>query len=97
MVRWQMLVGNGFFRSEWASSSEQMIETKLNPMLTDTQDLINLSIGYETEHWTLLLWAKNVTDHTSKMLAAELPLFADSYQYWLNAPRSVGGTIRVDY
>jgi len=94
MAHWQMDAGTSFLRLDWASTQSHMIDTQLTPELTDSYDLINLSAGFETENWQLTLWGKNITDQTNAMLAASVPLISDTTQYWLNAPRSFGATVR---
>lgn len=87
--------GSYFFRGDWYGTSDQNIDTKLNPVMEESISLFGLSTGLRTERWELTLWGKNITDETDRMLAAEVPIISDSNQFWLNPPRSWGGSVKV--
>jgi iron complex outermembrane receptor protein len=87
--------GTYFFRTDWFGTSNQNIDTKLNPAMEESISLFGLSTGIRSERWELTLWGKNITDQTNHMLAAEVPIISDTNQYWLNPPRSWGGSVKL--
>lgn len=89
--------GNVYVRADWYANSSQNIDTQLNPSMVESTRLFNLGAGFRTERWELSVWGKNLADQTDQLLVAEVPILADTNQYWLNPPRSYGAALRVNF
>jgi outer membrane receptor protein involved in Fe transport len=93
--------GTGFVRGEWAYTSEQNVETSLDPRaVQDAYSLLSARLGWRNERYSLTLWGENLTDKTVRTTAGPQTIFGGidgGLQIWLNEERTYGMTFDVRF
>jgi iron complex outermembrane receptor protein len=84
-------------RVDYSHVSDHIAADDLDPLATQSYDLLNLRVGLRGGRWDIALWARNVTDEVYIQQQVGVPLFAGSYMRWLNPPRTWGATFRYDF
>ncbi len=61
--------------------------------------IVNLQIGLRSqdERWDVQLWARNLTDNTVHTLIFNSVFQSESFSTFVNPPRMVGGTLRMNF
>jgi len=93
--------GTGFFRTDWAYSSDQNADTALDPRAEqDAYNLWSARLGWHNERYGVTLWGENLTDETIKTAAGPQTIFGSldgGMQFFLNDPRIYGVTVDVRF
>jgi iron complex outermembrane recepter protein len=93
--------GTGFFRTDWAYSSDQNADTALDPRAEqDAYNLWSARLGWHNERYGVTLWGENLTDETIKTAAGPQTIFGSldgGMQFFLNEPRTYGVTVDVRF
>jgi len=92
--------GEAYARFDWSWTSEYNTSFSADPRLEqDAYSWVNLRVGTRWEAYELVAWVDNATDETVVNFDAVVNLYAgdNSYQSFLQAPRSYGVTFRVNY
>lgn len=93
--------GTGFVRADWAYSSEQNVDTALDPRAVQgSYSLLSARLGWRNERYSVSLWGENLTDETVKTTAGPQTIFGGidgGLQIWLNEPRTYGVTVDVRF
>jgi iron complex outermembrane receptor protein len=87
-------------RADWSWTDDYNTNFSGDPRLQQAAySWINLRAGITVGDWEAVLWAENVADETVVNYDAVLTLYAGdgSYQSMMQAPRSFGVTLRVNY
>lgn len=93
--------GTGFVRTDWNYTSEQNVDTALDPRAA--QDAVNLwsaRIGWRNERYSVSVWGENLTDETVKTAAGPQTIFGTidgGMQIYLNEPRTYGVNFDVRF
>lgn len=91
---------SGFVRLEYVYEDEIKI-ADLIPLsiAARSTDNFNASVGINSEmnDWSLILWARNLTDHESLISAFPTTAAPGSFSGYPNAPRTFGLTLRKDF
>lgn len=102
-VQFQKALGSGnvFFRTDWAYSSEQNVDTALDPRAAqDAYNLWSARLGWRNPRYGVTLWGENLTDETVKVAAGPQTIFGSidgGMQVFLNDPRTYGITFDVRF
>ncbi len=92
--------GEMMLRADWSWTDEYNTNFSGDPRLRqEAYDWVNLRAGMTVGAMEVVLWVENLTDETVVNYDAVLTLYAGdgSYQSMLQAPRSYGVTLRVNY
>jgi iron complex outermembrane receptor protein len=96
-----LAAGTGFFRTDWAYTSEQNVDTALDPRAQqDAYSLWSARLGWRNGRYSVSLWGENLTDETVKTAAGPQTIFGGidgGMQLFLNEPRTYGVTIDVRF
>jgi outer membrane receptor protein involved in Fe transport len=96
-----LAAGTGFFRTDWAYSSEQNVDTGLDPRAEqDSVSLLSARMGWRNDRYTVSVWGDNLTDETVKIAAGPQTIFGGidgGMQFFLNEPRTYGVTLDVRF
>ncbi len=91
-----LAAGTGFVRTDWAYSSDQNVDTALDPRAKqDAVSLWSARLGWRNERYGVTLWGENLTDETIKTAAGPQTVFGGidgGMQIYLNEPRTYGLT-----
>jgi outer membrane receptor protein involved in Fe transport len=94
-----LAAGTGFFRTDWSYSSEQNVDTALDPRATQGgYSLWSARLGWRNERYGVALWGENLSDKTVKSAAGPQTIFGGidgGLQIYLNEPRTYGLTFDV--
>jgi outer membrane receptor protein involved in Fe transport len=93
--------GTGFVRGDWAYSSEQNVDTALDPRAEqDAVSLLSARLGWRNDRYSVTVWGDNLTDETVKIAAGPQTIFGGidgGMQFFLNEPRTYGVTLDVRF
>ena len=93
--------GTGFFRTDWAYSSEQNVDTALDPRAEqDAYSMWSARLGWRNERYSVTVWGENLTDETVINAAGPQTIFGGidgGMQFFLNEPRTYGVTMDVRF
>lgn len=93
--------GTGFFRMDWAYSSDQLVDAGLDPRSKQgAYSLISARMGWRNERVSVSLWGDNLTDKTVMSAAGPQTIFGGidgGLQLFLNEPRTYGVTVDVHF
>ena len=93
--------GTGFFRTDWAYTSEQNVDTALDPRAQqDAYSLWSARLGWRNGRYSVSLWGENLADETVKTAAGPQTVFGSAdggMQIYLNEPRTYGVTMDVRF
>jgi outer membrane receptor protein involved in Fe transport len=96
-----LAAGTGFVRTDWAYSSEQNVDTALDPRAEQgSYSLLSARLGWRNDRYTVSVWGDNLTDETVKTTAGPQTIFGGidgGLQIWLNEPRTYGVTLDVRF
>lgn len=95
-------MGNGaqsFIRAEYIFESDtQVIENVSAAFASRELNVLNMSLGYETENgFQAMLWARNLTDDRNYLSAFPTVIQPGSFSGYLSAPRTYGVTVRKTF
>jgi iron complex outermembrane receptor protein len=91
-----------FIRGEYLYSDDYSANINGDPLAETGYTVFNARAGWKDDHWSVTLWAKNLTDeyyfdaHSGSVLG---PLIGDnnSHRVWGNAPRTFGITVGYNW
>ncbi|MGH8254699.1 MAG: TonB-dependent receptor [Steroidobacteraceae bacterium] len=87
-----------YLRAEYDFSSKvQLSETTPPAVSTFGQESVDVSAGLTTDHYELMLWARNLTDYRTIIAAFPTVAQTGSYSGFPNEPRTYGATIRMRF
>ena len=92
--------GDLFARGDWSTTSEYNTTFSADPRLFQpSYDWINVRVGTRWDRYEIVAWAENLTDETVASVEGVLNIYAgdQSYQSYLQAPRSLGVTFRASF
>ena len=93
--------GTGFFRMDWAYSSEQNVDSALDPRaLQGAYSLYSARVGWHNERLRVSVWGENLADKTVKTTAGPQTVFGSidgGMQFYLNEPRTYGLTLEMRF
>ena len=92
--------GDVYARIDWTHTSEYNTSFSADPLLEqDAYSWVNLRMGSKWQDYEFVVWMDNVTDESVAMFDAVQNFYTgdQSYQSFIDAPRSVGVTLRVNY
>lgn len=96
-----LAAGTGFVRADWAYTSDQNVDTALDPRAEqDAVSLLSARLGWRNDRYTVTLWGDNLTDETVMIAAAPQTVFGGidgGMQFFLNEPRTYGVTLDVRF
>jgi iron complex outermembrane recepter protein len=96
-----LAAGTGFFRTDWAYTSGQNVDTALDPRAQqDAYSLWSARMGWRNDRYSVSLWGENLTDETVKTAAGPQTVFGGidgGMQMYLNEPRTYGVTMDVRF
>lgn len=96
-----LAAGTGFFRTEWAYSSDQNVDTALDPRARQAAySLWSARLGWRNERYSVSLWGENLSDETVRTAAGPQTVFGNidgGMQIYLNEPRTYGMTFDVHF
>jgi len=98
-----LAAGTGFFRTDWAYSSDQNVDTALDPRAEQgSYSLLSARLGWRNERYSVSLWGDNLTDETVMTTAGPQTIFGGlpghgGLQIYLNEPRTYGVTMDVRF
>jgi outer membrane receptor protein involved in Fe transport len=91
-----LAAGTGFFRADWTYTSEQNVDTALDPRAVQASNsLLSARIGWRNARYSVSLWAENLTDETVMTAVGPQTIFGGidgGLQVFLNDPRTYGVT-----
>jgi iron complex outermembrane recepter protein len=91
-----LAAGTGFFRTDWAYTSEQNVDTALDPRAKQgAYGLMSARLGWRNARYSVAVWGDNLTDETVKTAAGPQTIFGGidgGMQIFLNEPRTYGVT-----
>lgn len=91
--------GDVYGRVDWSWTDEYNTSFSADPRLVqDAYSWINLRLGSRWDDYEVVLWMDNATDETVVNFDAVLNIYSgdNSYQSYLQAPRSYGVTFRAE-
>jgi len=93
--------GTGFFRTDWAYSAEQNVDTALDPRARqEAYNLWSARLGWRNERYSVSLWGENLGDETVRTAAGPQTVFGGidgGLQIYLNDPRTYGLSFDVRF
>ena len=92
--------GEVYARADWSWTDEYNTATSADPRLVqDAHSWVNLRAGTRWDAYEVALWVDNALDEEVVNFAAVMSVYAidASYQSWMQAPRSWGMTLRMDF
>lgn len=96
-----LAAGTGFVRADWAYSSDQNVDTALDPRAEqESVSLLSARMGWRNDRYTVSVWGDNLTDETVKIAAGPQTIFGGidgGMQFFLNEPRTYGVTLDVRF
>ena len=96
-----LAAGTGFFRTDWAYTSGQNVDTALDPRAQqDAYSLWSARLGWRNGRYSVSLWGENLADETVKTAAGPQTIFGSldgGMQIFLNEPRTYGVTFDVHF
>ena len=98
-----LAAGTGFLRTDWAYSSDQNVDTALDPRAEQgAYSLLSARLGWRNERYSVSLWGENLTDETVMTTAGPQTIFGGltghgGLQIYLNEPRTYGVTMDVRF
>jgi len=102
-VQFEKALGTGkmFFRTDWAYSSDQIVDTALDPRAEQgAYNLWSARLGWRNQRYGVTLWGENLTDETVVVAAGPQTIFGGldgGMQFFLNDPRTYGITFDVRF
>jgi len=92
---------NGWFARLGISSKDEFFYSNSHQQKSESYQLLNMKLGYESEQWAVYLWGRNVNDETYHVrgfyFANEPPNWQDKLYTRQGDPRQVGITARLMY
>jgi outer membrane receptor protein involved in Fe transport len=96
-----LAAGTGFVRADWAYSSDQIVDTALDPRAEQgSYGLLSARLGWRNERYSVSLWGDNLTDETVMTAVGPQTIFGGidgGLQIYLNEPRTYGVTLDVRF
>jgi outer membrane receptor protein involved in Fe transport len=96
-----LAAGTGFFRTDWAYSSEQNADAGLDARAEqDAYSMWSARLGWRNERYSVTVWGENLTDETVINAAGPQTIFGGidgGMQFFLNEPRTYGVTMDVRF
>jgi outer membrane receptor protein involved in Fe transport len=96
-----LAAGTGFIRTDWSYTSEQNVDTALDPRAVQpSNSLLSARLGWRNERYSLTLWGENLTDETVMTSVGPQTIFGGldgGLQIYLNEPRTYGVTMDVRF
>jgi outer membrane receptor protein involved in Fe transport len=93
--------GTGFVRTDWAYSSDQNVDTTLDPRAEQgSYSLLSARLGWRNDRYSVSLWGDNLTDETIMTAAGPQSIFGGldgGLQIYLNESRTYGVTMDVRF
>ncbi|MCM2313099.1 MAG: TonB-dependent receptor, partial [Steroidobacteraceae bacterium] len=96
-----LAAGTGFFRTDWSYSSDQNVDTALDPRAEQgANSILSARMGWRNERYSVSVWGDNLTDETVMTTAGPQTIFGGidgGLQIYLNEPRTYGVTMDVRF
>jgi len=96
-----LAAGTGFFRTDWAYSSKQNVDTGLDPRAEQgSYSLLSARLGWRNDRYSVSVWGDNLTDETVMTAAGPQTIFGGidgGLQIYLNESRTYGVTMDVRF
>jgi len=96
-----LAAGTGFFRTDWAYSSKQNVDTGLDPRAEQgSYSLLSARLGWRNDRYRVSVWGDNLTDETVMTAAGPQTIFGGidgGLQIYLNESRTYGVTMDVRF
>jgi outer membrane receptor protein involved in Fe transport len=96
-----LAAGTGFIRTDWSYTSDQNVETALDPRAEQpSYSLLSARLGWRNERYSVTLWSENLTDETVMTSVGPQSIFGGldgGLQIYLNNPRTYGVTMDVRF
>ena len=93
--------GTGFVRADWAYTSDQIVDTALDPRTEqEAYNLLSARLGWRSDRYSVTLWGDNLTDETVMSAAGPQTVFGSidgGLQIYLNDSRTYGVTMDVRF
>jgi outer membrane receptor protein involved in Fe transport len=93
--------GTGFLRADWSYSSEQNVDTGLDPRAEQgSYSLLSARLGWRNDRYTVSVWGDNLTDETVMTAVGPQTIFGGidgGLQVYLNESRTYGVTMDVRF
>jgi len=97
----ELAAGTGFFRTDWAYSSKQNVDTGLDPRAEQGSfSLLSARLGWRNNRYSVSVWGDNLTDETVMTAAGPQTIFGGidgGLQIYLNESRTYGVTMDVRF
>ena len=89
----------GFIRAEYLFESDTQVVDNVSAAVASSEvNVLNLSIGYETENgFQAMFWARNLTDDQYYLSAFPTVIQPGSFSGYLSPPRTYGVTVRKTF
>jgi outer membrane receptor protein involved in Fe transport len=92
-----LAAGTGFLRADWTYTSEQNVDTALDPRAVQgSSSLLSARIGWRNARYGVSLWGENLTNETVMTAVGPQTIFGGidgGLQVFLNDPRTYGLTL----
>ena len=96
-----LATGTGFVRADWSYSSEQNVDTALDPRAEQgSYSLLSARLGWRNDRYSVSVWGDNLTDETVMTAAGPQTIFGGidgGLQIYLNESRTYGVTMDVRF
>jgi outer membrane receptor protein involved in Fe transport len=96
-----LAAGTGFVRADWAYSSDQNVDTGLDPRAEQgSYSLLSARLGWRNDRYSVTVWGDNLTDETVMTAAGPQAVFGGidgGLQVYLNDSRTYGLTMDVRF
>jgi outer membrane receptor protein involved in Fe transport len=97
----ELAAGTGFFRTDWSYSSEQNVDTALDPRAEQgSYSLLSARLGWRNDRYSVSVWGDNLTDETVMTAVGPQTIFGGidgGLQVYLNESRTYGVTMDVRF
>jgi outer membrane receptor protein involved in Fe transport len=96
-----LAAGTGFIRADWSYSSEQNVDTALDPRAEQgSYSLLSARLGWRNDRYSVSVWGDNLTDETVMTAVGPQTIFGGidgGLQVYLNESRTYGVTMDVRF